>query len=194
VREDGRTGKRLVAYVATPERGVTAAELRTFLKQRLPEYMIPAAFVMLEALPLTSNGKVDRRALPAPDHTDVAATRAFLAPRTPIEETLVRIWADVLGLERVGAHDDFFELGGHSLLATRVVSRVHDALGVELPLRTMFETPTVAGLAFAVAQALAERVEHAEISRLLGDLRNLSEEEARRLLAVPRGEGPKPWS
>jgi acyl carrier protein len=156
--------------------------------------MIPAAFVMLEALPLTSNGKVDRRALPPPDHTDVTAGRAFVAPRTPLEETLARISGEVLGLERIGVHDDFFELGGHSLLASRLVSRLRDTLGLQLTLRQIFETPTVGGLAVAIAQAQAERLDHAEIARMLGVLQDLSDGEARRLLADPGGEAPTPWS
>ena len=131
--EDVGGAARLVAYVvATRGRAATVSELRNALKASLPEYMLPSAFVMLEALPLSPNGKVDRRALPQPRPTDGAPERVFVAPRTPIEEILARILADVLGLERVGVEDDFFELGGHSLLATRVVSRLRGALGVEL--------------------------------------------------------------
>jgi len=185
-REDTPGDRRLVAYVlAAPEAHVTAAELRVFLQPSLPEYMLPAAFVLLDTLPLTASGKVDRPALPAPQHADAPATRAFVAPRTPVEETLERIWADLLGLERVGVHDGFFELGGHSLLATRVMSRLREAFGVELPFRLIFETPTIAGLAVAIAQSQAERVDDAEIARMLGELRDLSDEEARRRLTAP---------
>ncbi|HEX7240625.1 MAG TPA: amino acid adenylation domain-containing protein, partial [Longimicrobiaceae bacterium] len=145
LREDAPGEARLVAYVVPAEgAAVPVAGLRERVAGRLPAYMAPGAYVVLEALPLTRNGKLDRRALPAPG-TDGAAS--WLAPRTPTEEVLAGIFAEVLGAERVGAGDGFFELGGHSLLATRVVSRVRGALGVELPLRAVFEAPTVAGLA-----------------------------------------------
>ncbi|HEX7240375.1 MAG TPA: amino acid adenylation domain-containing protein, partial [Longimicrobiaceae bacterium] len=141
-REDAPGERRLVAYVVGE---ASAAELRARLKGRLPEYMVPSAFVALEALPLTPGGKVDRRALPAPERT--GEVDAYVAPRTPTEEILAGIYAEVLGVERVGATDDFFALAGHSLLAMRLVSRVREALGTELPLRAVFEAPTVAGLA-----------------------------------------------
>jgi len=147
-REDGGEEKRLVAYVVadrTPAPSITM--LRSALREKLPDYMIPAAFVVLDAMPLTPNGKVDRSALPAPDQSRPELENSFVAPRTPVEELLAEIWAEVLGLERVGIHDDFFDLGGHSLLATRVVSRIHKALQLEFPLRILFEAFTVAGLA-----------------------------------------------
>jgi len=117
------------------------------LKAKLPSYMMPAAFVLLKALPLTPNGKVDHSVLPAPDPTRPESGTAFVAARTAVEGMLAGIWAEVLGLERVGIHDDFFELGGHSLLATQVISRLREALQVEFPLRHLFEAPTVASLA-----------------------------------------------
>ncbi len=153
-REDQPGDRRLVAYVvpARGERAPSSADLRTFLKERLPEYMVPSAFVLLDRLPLTPNGKVDRAALPAPEaSTGASALRAEL--RGPVEEALAGIFAEVLKITAIGAHDDFFERGGHSLLATQVISRIRRAFGVELPLRTVFEAPTVA--------ALAERVDHA---------------------------------
>ena len=121
----------------------TISKLRDHLEQKLPEYMIPSAFVVLEALPLTANGKIDRRALPLPD----IATGIDTAPRSLLETQLVDIWAHLLSLKRVGIHDNFFELGGHSLLATQLVSRIRDAFGIELPLRYLFESPTIAQLA-----------------------------------------------
>jgi amino acid adenylation domain-containing protein len=124
-----------------------ASELRVFLKERLPEHMVPAVFVLLDAFPLNANGKVDRRALPAPDGRRPELNEAFVACRTPTEELLAEIWGQVLGLERVGIYDNFFHLGGHSLLATQVVSRIRETFRVEMPLRRLFEAPTVAGLA-----------------------------------------------
>ncbi|WP_437305951.1 amino acid adenylation domain-containing protein [Sorangium sp. So ce388] len=156
VREEGPAGKRLVAYVVgaageppPPER------LRGFLKETLPDYMVPPVFVALPALPLTPNGKVDRKALPAPEAPAAGSSDAAGgAPRTPTEQALAGIWAEVLGLDRVPVHAGFFDLGGHSLLATQVVSRVRKALGVELPLRSLFDHPTVAELARDVDQRL----------------------------------------
>ncbi len=124
-----------------------SAELRAFLKDRLPEYMLPSAFVLLAAWPMTPNGKVDRKALPAPDGARLAGGDAYAAPRTPTEEILAGVWSQLLGVALVGIHDDFFALGGHSLLATRLISRVREVFAVELPVRSLFETPTVAGLA-----------------------------------------------
>ncbi|MEG4629128.1 amino acid adenylation domain-containing protein [Microcoleus sp. AR_TQ3_B6] len=122
-------------------------QLQAFLAEKLPEYMVPSAFVVLESLPVTANGKVDRLALPAPEPIKLEWAGGYVAPETSIEEVLVKIWAEVLGIKRVGIRDNFFELGGHSLLATQLVSRVRDAFGVELPLRRVFEAPTIAELA-----------------------------------------------
>ncbi|HVF59869.1 MAG TPA: amino acid adenylation domain-containing protein [Thermoanaerobaculia bacterium] len=148
-REDS-ADKRLVAYMVGE---AEPARLREALHERLPEYMVPSVFVRLEALPLTPNGKVDRKALPEP----VAAPAAeYLAPRTLAEVLLAEIWSEVLRRERIGVHDDFFDLGGHSLLAMRVVARLYHAAGVELPLRTVFEAPTLGDLARALERALLE--------------------------------------
>ncbi|HEX7238741.1 MAG TPA: amino acid adenylation domain-containing protein, partial [Longimicrobiaceae bacterium] len=146
VREDAPGRRRLVAYVvAAPEADPSPAELRAHLRERLPEYMVPGAFVALERLPLNASGKLDRRALPAPERE--AAAEGGKAPRTATEEVLSGIWTEVLGVEGAGMEESFFDLGGHSLLATQVVSRARQALGVEVPLRTLFEAPTIAGLA-----------------------------------------------
>ena len=147
--------KRLVAYIVAADSGtVDPAELRRHLRGRLPEYMMPSAFVTLDLLPLSPNGKVDRRALPDPEHNRPRATPAFVALTTGTEELLGALFGEVLGLERVGADENFFELGGHSLLATQLVSRLRQALGVEVPLREMFEQPTVRGLAQSVERLL----------------------------------------
>ncbi|HEU4562389.1 MAG TPA: amino acid adenylation domain-containing protein, partial [Longimicrobium sp.] len=156
VREDAPGETRLVAYVV----GQADTEaMRGHLRLSLPEYMVPAAFVALDRLPLTPNGKLDVKALPAPGH-ELAENR-HLAPRTPVEEVLAGIWAEVLGLERVGVEDDFFERGGHSLLAMRVLSRVRDVFGVELPVRAIFDGPTVAQTAERV-----EEIRRAELPLL----------------------------
>jgi amino acid adenylation domain-containing protein/non-ribosomal peptide synthase protein (TIGR01720 family) len=150
-REDSPGDRRLVAYFVLVARAGAAApssvELRAFLRTILPEPMVPAAFVALDALPLGPTGKIDRRALPAPGAPD---HRASAAPHGPIEEAIAGIWADVLGVAEVGADDGFFDLGGHSLLATQAIARMRDALGADVPLRALFEAPTVAGVARAV--------------------------------------------
>jgi acyl carrier protein len=143
--------KRLVAYVVSDqEQTPTSSELRDFLKRKLPEYMMPSAFVILDTLPLTPNGKIDRQTLPAPDQVRPELANTFVAPRTEAEEIIAEIWAELLGLEQVGIYDNFFELGGHSLLATQIISRLRDVFQIELPLRTLFETPSVAELATLV--------------------------------------------
>jgi amino acid adenylation domain-containing protein len=147
-REEDGGEKRLVGYIVSQrEAAVSADELRSYLKQQLPDYMVPAAMVMLSKLPLNANGKIDRQALPAPEQ---AQSKTYIAPRTPTEEVLAHIWAEVLRLPRVGTEDDFFQIGGHSLLATQVISRVRRTLNIELPLRTLFEKPTVSSLAAEV--------------------------------------------
>jgi acyl carrier protein len=145
--EDMPGDKRLVAYVvASHELTPTFSELRSFLKEKLPDYMIPSAFVYLDSLPLTPNGKIDRRALPAPDVVRPDLQEAFVAPRSQSEELVAGIWGNVLGLERIGVHDNFFELGGHSLLATQVVSRIQQEFNVDLKLMDFFKLPTIAEL------------------------------------------------
>ncbi|AGP41600.1 non-ribosomal peptide synthetase [Sorangium cellulosum] len=143
-RQDGAAGPAIVAYVVPRDGALDEAALRAFLRERLPEYMHPSDVVLLRALPLTANGKVDRRALPSPA---ARRRRAYVAPRTPVEEALAKIWADVLGRPQVGVEDDFFDLGGHSLLAIPLMHRIQQALGGSLSLMAIFEAPTVAGLA-----------------------------------------------
>ncbi|HEV8581882.1 MAG TPA: non-ribosomal peptide synthase/polyketide synthase [Thermoanaerobaculia bacterium] len=164
-REDTPGDRRLVAYVVPCNGEAPASELRAFLRERLPDYMVPASVVTLRSLPITPSGKVDRRALPAPDRFRAEADSAFIPPRTAAEETVASIWQTVLGLDRVGATDNFFELGGHSLLLPQVMHRLRSSFQVEIPLRTLFDEATVEGLAIAIEELLL-----ADIERQLGAL------------------------
>ena len=151
--EDVPGNKQLIAYlVANPEQILSSGELRDFLRKQLPDYMIPAAFVFLDSLPLNPNGKIDRRALPVPNLFDFGDSTNFVAPSNPTEELLANIWKEVLSLEKIGIHDNFFALGGHSLLATRVISRCRQAFAMEIPLQLLFENPTVASLAEGICK------------------------------------------
>jgi amino acid adenylation domain-containing protein len=170
--------------VAAPGSRPAAGEIRDFLRRHLPDPMIPEAFVWLESLPLTPNGKLDHRALPDPPREEPRQGDGFEPPANPVEEGVAAIWSELLALDRVGRHDNFFELGGHSLLAARVVAALHERFGVEVPLRILFERPTVAGLAVAVAESRLEQAGAPEVERLLADLENLSEEEVEALLAA----------
>jgi amino acid adenylation domain-containing protein len=181
--EDGPDDRRLAAYVVArsapaPERH----ELRRFLQDRLPGYMVPADFVMMDALPLTPTRKVDRRALHRPDRVARERDRTFAAPRTMVEEALAGMWAEVLGLDRVGIHDDFFELGGHSLMVGRLLSAVRKRFHVGVSMRAFFTAPTVEALALAIVQELAGRAEAGTMESTLQELRALSDEDARRLV------------
>jgi amino acid adenylation domain-containing protein/non-ribosomal peptide synthase protein (TIGR01720 family) len=158
VREDAGAPRRLVAYVIPhPDQALDTGALRDALKQRLPDYMVPAVFVVLDALPLTPSGKVDRKALPAPDGARPALAGTFAAPRNELEETVAGIWADVLGLPSVGIHDNFFELGGHSLIATQLASRLREAFHADIPLATLFNAPSVEQLAHAINAILEDK-------------------------------------
>jgi acyl carrier protein len=165
--EGGQT--RLVAYVAPGGAGVTGSQLREHVKQRLPGYMVPAQVVVMGALPRTESGKVDRRRLPEPEESR-EAQEGYVAPQTPLEEKVARIWSELLHREAVGVTDNFFDLGGHSLLATQVISRVREAFSLELPLRTLFEAPTVGQLALAIAQAQAQATSPEELLRMLEEI------------------------
>ena len=181
-REEVPGDRRLVAYIVAQDPSVyDNGELRDYLKGALPAYMLPAAFVQLEALPLTPSGKIDRLALPAPGQAGREWEASFVAPRSPVEEVLAEIWAEILRVDRVGAHDDFFELGGHSLLATQVVSRVYETFQTRLALRKVFEEPTVAGLA-AVLLDSGDQKRIERTAELLLKVAQLSDEEAEHLL------------
>jgi amino acid adenylation domain-containing protein len=169
LEENGQ--KRLVAYVvAQVGQTLDVGDLRSFVKERLPEYMVPAAFVVLDAMPLTPNGKVDRRALPAPVWGRSDDEEGFVEPRNEIEEALAELWKEVLNVPRVGAFDSFFEVGGHSLLATQLVSRIQQMFEIDLKLRTLFEAPTLAELSLVVEELMIAKVD------------SLSEEELAQLL------------
>jgi acyl-coenzyme A synthetase/AMP-(fatty) acid ligase/acyl carrier protein len=183
-KEDLSNEKRLVAYIVLhPEQTVTVSELREFLKKKLPDHMIPAAYVPLNELPLTANRKLDRQALPAPEPGRPQMEQAFVAPRTAAEMVMARIWSDLLNVEQVGIHDNFFELGGHSLLATQVISQVRSTFQVEIPLRRLFERPTVASLLDEVASAWGGMAIVEEVAGTLGLIEQLSDEEASEMLA-----------
>lgn len=159
-REDIPGNAWLVAYVVRQtEQACPAEELRHRMKEALPEYMVPSVFVFLEALPLTTNGKLDRQNLPAPRESQLMAETTYVAPRTPIEAELATMWSQLLGVERVGIHDNFFEVGGHSLLVTQAVARIRDIFEVELPLRMLFKVSTVAELAQAIEKVKARSEE-----------------------------------
>ena len=184
VREDEPGDKRLVGYVvARPEESFDAAEVRKYLKQKLPEYMIPTALVPLDAFPLTPNGKIDRGALPAPDQNRRELAQVYRGPRTPSEATLAAIWREVLKLAKVGIHDNFFDLGGHSLLATQVVSRIRSAFSIEFPLRSLFELPTIAEVAAMIEQNQPKQASAPELAQMLSEVEAMSDEEAQKIVA-----------
>ncbi|HEY0735649.1 MAG TPA: amino acid adenylation domain-containing protein, partial [Herpetosiphonaceae bacterium] len=163
---------------------VLGSPLREFLAQRLPEYMIPTVYVVLDRLPLTPNGKIDRRSLPVPEGLGVEAAETFVAPRTPIEEELAQLWAQIFGVTEIGIHDDFFTLGGHSLLATQLIIHARNRFHVEIPIAMLFNTPTIAGMAAVIEQLQADRESADDLERMLDELDQLSDEDVRaRLLA-----------
>jgi acyl carrier protein len=196
LHDDEAGGKRLVAYVVTEEKA-GSSELREQLLQQLPEYMVPSVFVTLPELPLTRNGKVDRKALPEPDESRPEIEEQYVAPRNETETVLAAIWSEVLGIEQVGVHDNFFELGGHSLLATQVISRVRDTFRVELLLRNLFDATTVANLALVIEEQLATPTAVKEINSmpmtaessvdvdaLLAELEGISDSDAQSMLQI----------
>lgn len=155
-------------------------DLRTHLRSILPEHMLPATYAIVEALPLTPSGKLSRNNLPDPNE---AAPRSIAGsvPRTPVEIALARLWSEILEVDSVGVQDNFFELGGHSLLATRVVSRIRDEFGADLPVRLMFDNPTIEALALATVESILEKRGDDQIARLLADLEQMPDEAAHSL-------------
>jgi hypothetical protein len=171
----------LVAYYVSRQE-LEVGRLRVWLRDRVIEETIPNVFVRLKKMPLTVNGKINYEALPAPEHIRPRMAQAYVAPRTPTEEILAGIYADVLGLQRVGVLDNFFEMGGHSLLAIQVIVRMRASFRIEMPLHHMFEQPTVAGLAGIVIETQAAQADSDEIAQILEELNQLSEDEAESLL------------
>jgi amino acid adenylation domain-containing protein len=173
--------KKLAAYVVSKSQ-IRTEDLRAFLAQELPEYMVPSAFVLVDSLPLTSNGKLDLRALPKPEQQ--VPVRESVAPRNPEEEKLALIWREVLKRDSVGVTDNFFELGGHSLLATQIISRIRNTFRVQMPLHSFLQSPTIASLAEQIGSCPAIESEEEEMARLLQELEGISDEEAERLLTT----------
>jgi hypothetical protein len=189
-RRNASGGTRLVAYftpAASESPGVS--QLRGFLKTRLPDYMIPSGFEIQDVMPLTPNGKVDRAALPDPKHTRPELEEPWVGARTPTEERLVQIWEEILNVRPVGIHDNFFDLGGHSLAAARVVSRVIRRLQLEMPLKALFDSPTVAEMALVIARHHVNHVGAKDLAHWLSELDSLSDEEAATLLAAQKKPG-----
>ena len=187
VIEDSDGDKRLCAYVVFDGQNAGGVnDLRSFLKGKLPPHMVPGMFTMLDSLPLTSNGKVDRRALPDPSNEQPHTAEGFVGPRTPTEELVAAAWCQALKLPRVSMGDNFFELGGHSLLAAKVFAELQRKVTVELNLVDIFNAPTVAGLANLIYEREAQHQESDELMSLLAELDDLSDEEARQQMTEER--------
>nr|WP_233098021.1 phosphopantetheine-binding protein [Dictyobacter vulcani] len=179
VAADAQGGKRLIGYLVQEEDSAwETGVLRRQLQAVLPDYMLPALFITLPELPLTANGKLDRRALPAPDKAASQGTREFVAPRDPVEEIVVDLWKEVLGLEAVSIYDNFFEIGGHSLLATQLLSHLRELLQLDIPLRDLFEKPVLADFAQHLQTfAVDDEAVDAEAAAMLAEIEQLSEQE-----------------
>jgi natural product biosynthesis luciferase-like monooxygenase protein len=183
-REDVPGDLRLVAYlIPEQKKELSSRDLRDYLRERLPEFMIPASYVTLDAFPQTPNRKIDRKALPAPDQARPDMDSEYIAPRTPLEKTLATIWSEILNVDRIGVQDNFFELGGHSLSAVQVAFRVRRLFGVDLPLQSFFRVPTLAGLAQELEDELLIQAEDVELEELAQEIENMSDEEVELLLA-----------
>jgi acyl carrier protein len=185
VVKDAVEGDRtLIAFVVAPKKP-EAGQLREYLRQHLPDYMVPSSFVLVDSLPLNANGKVDRRAL-AEREPDQLPEAIAVAQLTPIQNKVTGIWRDVLGVSAIKLDDNFFELGGHSLLAVQIIARIRNTFSVPVPLRCIFEAPTVAGLSEIIAQYSSESHEEEDVARILREVEGLSEEEAQRLLETEK--------
>jgi surfactin family lipopeptide synthetase C len=184
IREDVPGNKSLVAYLVPQNHQLVTRDVRNFLSQKLPNYLIPNAFIFLDKFPLTPNGKINRRGLPAPNISQQNLEIEFVAPRTSTERELVTIWTEVLQLTKVGVYDNFFELGGHSLLATQLISRLKETFEIEFPFRYLFENPTISQLAEQVVNQQIELVKGDELAQILGEIDELSEDEAAQQLVL----------
>ncbi|HLG65938.1 MAG TPA: amino acid adenylation domain-containing protein, partial [Ktedonosporobacter sp.] len=182
---DASNTKQLVAYIAlhTGET-LSTTELRRFLQQKLPDYMIPTYFIFLDSLPLTTTGKINSRGLPLPNEAIDRGNKTFIPPRNPVEKMVADVWMQVLGLAQIGIYDDFFALGGHSLSATQVISQIRSDLEIDLPLRSIFEEPTVAGLAEIIIQNEIEQADEQTLRETMEELEHLSKDELQALLAL----------
>jgi acyl carrier protein len=175
--------QRLLAYIRFKDgQTATVNELREALETKLPDYMIPSAFVSLEAFPLTPNGKVDRKRLPQPEAERPQLKQQYTAPRSAIEQTLARIWQEALGVERVGVHDNFFELGGHSLTTVQITFRIRREFNVEFPLQTLLRVPTIEGLAKEIEAETLEQADAEKLAMMFSEIEKLSDEEVQLLL------------
>ncbi|HET6978712.1 MAG TPA: amino acid adenylation domain-containing protein [Pyrinomonadaceae bacterium] len=196
VREDTPGDQRLIAYLVPqaelldqkeietngsnlPPEALTTSALQHYLRPRLPEYMIPSTFVLMEKLPTLPNGKINRKALPAPDTARRDRANTYVAPRNQTEEHLAAFWSEILGVERIGINDNFFDLGGHSLLATEAISRIRETFQTDLSLRSFFAAPTIAALAVSIAENLAAQVSEAELEAVMAELEQLPEQDAK---------------
>jgi acyl-coenzyme A synthetase/AMP-(fatty) acid ligase/acyl carrier protein len=185
LHEDVPGSKRLVGYYVAGSQGETprVEELRLFLREKLPEYMVPATLIGIDELPLTPSGKVDRRALPAPEQTAEYSEKSLIAPRTPTEERLAEIWKQLLSRDEISINQNFFDLGGHSLLATQVMSRIREAFKIELPLRFIFELPTISSLAAKIDAGTDSRgTDIDQIAQMLEEIENFSSDEITKLM------------
>ncbi len=183
-RKDKSGESRLAAYFTSlTEQGPTAPELRKYLGNVLAAYMIPAAFVRMAALPLTATGKLDRTALPEPDQRRPELSRLYSGPRNKTEQSLVRIWEEVLDVDPIGITDDFFDLGGHSLSATQVISRVIKRFQLEIPLQSLFQSPTIAEMAVVITEHQGKLLDESRLSSILDELSSMSDAEAQRLVS-----------
>jgi acyl carrier protein len=197
VPEDSQSGEKILAAYVVPRSQLHSGELRSLLRQEIPDYMVPSRVVMLEALPLNRNGKVDLPALSALKESTESKEADSAAPRTAAEELLAQIWREVLQKDGIGVHDNFFEIGGHSLLAMQIISHIRNEFRVQFPLFSFLEAPTIADMAAKIGECPSAETEEEEMHKLLNELDGMSDEEAQRLVAeqgetnkgIPGGTG-----